>query len=167
MASKPKASSEPRRVNRTVGAGEALGGVLDGILKKRGFASRDIIAQWPAIAPEPYGRVTRPDKLSWPRGERGAEGAVLHLSCHAGHRLALAHETQRVAAAINRYFGYVLVGEVRLSATPFETETEPKPARPQLSREAESRVAKAVASVGDAGLRAALAELGSAILRAR
>lgn len=167
MARKPSDPGEPRRVNRTVGAGEALGGVLDGILKKRGFASRDIIAQWPAIAPEPYGRVTRPDKLSWPRGQRGAEGAVLHLSCHAGHRLALAHETQRVAAAINRYFGYVLVGEVRLSATPFEPEAEEKPAPPPLSREAQRRVADKVSAVRDDGLRDALAALGSAMLRRR
>ena len=165
MASKPKEQSEPKRLNRTVGVGEALGNALDGVLKKRGFASRDIIAQWPAIAPDPYGRVTRPDKLSWPRGERGAEGAVLHLSCHPGHRLALAHETQRVAAAINRYFGYLLVGEVRLSATPFETEAKTPTAPLPLSEAGRREVARQVERVADDGVRAALQELGQALLR--
>ena len=165
MASKPKEQSEPKRLNRTVGVGEALGNALDGVLKKRGFASRDIIAQWPAIAPDPYGRVTRPDKLSWPRGERGAEGAVLHLSCHPGHRVALAHETQRVAAAINRYFGYLLVGEVRLSATPFETEAKPPTAPLPLSEARRRDVARQVERVADDGVRAALEELGQALMR--
>lgn len=165
MASKPKPPVEFKRLNRTVGVGEALGNALDGVLKKRGFASRDIIAQWKVIAPEPYGSVTRPDKLSWPRGERGAEGAVLHLSCHAGHRLALAHETQRVAAAINRYFGYILVGEVRLSATPFVAEPPPAPAPPPLDEASRREVARQVERVADDGVRAALEELGQALLR--
>ena len=30
-----------------------------------------------------------------------------------GHQLALAHEGPRIAAAINRYFGYVLVDQIR------------------------------------------------------
>lgn len=165
MATKPKDKSEPKRLNRTVGVGEALGNALDGVLKKRGFASRDIITQWPTIAPEPYGRVTRPDKLSWPRGERGAEGAVLYLSCHAGHRLALAHETQRVAAAINRYFGYLLVGEVRLSATPFEPTAPPSAPPPALSEAKRREVSRQVERVADDGVRAALEELGQALLR--
>lgn len=165
MATKPKDKSEPKRLNRTVGVGEALGNALDGVLKKRGFASRDIITQWPTIAPEPYGRVTRPDKLSWPRGERGAEGAVLYLTCHAGHRLALAHETQRVAAAINRYFGYLLVGEVRLSATPFEAEPAAPTPPPALSEAGRRAVARQVEQVADDGVRAALEELGQALMR--
>ena len=53
-------------------AAEDLTTTLDPALKKRGFASRDIVSNWPAMAPAPYDKVTRPDKLSWPRGEGGA-----------------------------------------------------------------------------------------------
>ncbi len=141
MADKPKAKAKedvpPKRLNRAVGVGEALGKVLDPALKKRGFATRDIVSHWGAMAPTPYDRMARPDKLSWPRGENGAEGAVLHVSCHPGHALALAHEGQKVAASINRYFGYFLVGQVRLSATPFAIEDklpETMPALPEVTR---------------------------------
>ncbi|MDC9823652.1 DciA family protein [Devosia sp. ZB163] len=169
MAEKTKAKGKeevpPKRLNRAVGAGEALGKVLDPALKKRGFASRDIITHWAAIVPAPYDRMARPDKLTWPRGEKGAEGAVLHLSCHPGHSLALAHEGQKVAAAVNRYFGYFLVGQVRLSATPFElSEKVPEtvPALPEVTR---ARIGRTVDRVQDPGVREALRELGQAMAR--
>lgn len=162
---KTKDDIRPRRLNRAVGVGEALGNAIDPALRKRGFASRDLVSNWPAMAPAPYDKVTRPDKLSWPRGERGAEGAVLHLSCHPGHALALQHEGQRVAAAINRYFGYLLIGQVRISATPFpieETVPETAPALPDVTR---ARIGRVVERVEDPAVREALRELGQAMAR--
>ncbi len=166
MASKDKSGDiAPRRLNRVVAVSEALGAALDPVLKKRGFASRDIIAHWQVMAPAPYDRMARPDKLNWPRGERGAEGAVLYLSCHQGHALALAHEGPKVAAAINRYFGYVLVGQVRLSAEPF-VETRPlPPTAPALGDVARARIGRTVERVADPGVREALKQLGQAIER--
>ena len=45
---------EPKRRNRTMSVADVLGGALDPVLKKRGFASRDIITHWAAMAPPPY-----------------------------------------------------------------------------------------------------------------
>ena len=139
---------------------------LDPALKKRGFASRDILTHWPTIAPTPYDKVTRPDKLSWPRGEKGAEGATLYLRCLPGHALALAHEGQRIAAAINRYFGYLLVGAGESQRRPIRRRgrnprnhpgaagSQPRPHQPEP-----------VDDVSDPGVRDALRELGQAIAR--
>jgi hypothetical protein len=160
-----KTEREPRRLNRAVGLTEALGRALDPALKRRGFASRDLVAHWTVMAPAPYDRMAKPDKLSWPRGEKGAEGAVLYLRCHPGHALALAHEGQRVAAAVNRYFGYFLVGSVRLSAAPFETEPELPPTVPAVPEVTRARVARTVDKVADPEVRDALRELGLAMAR--
>ncbi|HEV7276888.1 MAG TPA: DciA family protein [Devosiaceae bacterium] len=168
MAAKAKTGEEPKRLNRAVGVAEALNRALDPVLKKRGFASRDILTHWAAIAPAPYDQVAMPDKLSWPRGERGADGATLYLRCAPGHALALSHEGERVAAAVNRYFGYVLVGAVRLSAEPFspgsatapQSAAEPSPA----SRE---RVENALERVADDDVKEALRQLGHAMLSRR
>lgn len=164
MAAKAKDNNEPKRLNRVVGAGEAVAKALDPVFKKRGFASRDIITHWGAMAPAPYDKIAIPDKLVWPRGERGAGGATLYLRCAPGHALALAHEGAMIAAAINRYFGYVLVGGVRLSAEPF---TAGSLAKPQESAGpaplADSEVELAVANVGDDGIRDALRRLGHGI----
>ena len=139
----------PKRRNRTMNIADVLSGALDPVLKKRGFASRDILLHWPAMAPKPYDEVAIPDKLTWPRGEKSAEGATLLLRCIPGHALAIAHEGPRIAAAINRYFGYVLVANVRLSA-------EPAPA-------VRAKVGAQVADVEDEALREALRTLGHAL----
>lgn len=163
-ASKPKAEMEPKRRNRSVALADAIAGALDPVLKKRGFASRDIITHWGAMAPRPYDKVAIPDKLAWPRGERSAEGATLYLRCAPGHALAIAHEGQTIAAAVNRYFGYVLVGQIRLSAEPFTPGSGAKEQKPiQPSQSVQAKVGAQVANIEDDGLREALRALGLAL----
>ena len=155
---------EPKRRNKTLSVADALSGALDPVLKKRGFVSRDIIANWTIIAPEPYGAVTTPDKLTWPRGERSAEGATLVLRCAPGHALAAQHESGRIAAAVNRYFGFFLVGAVRLSAEPFTPGSAPEDHnRSQPSQSVVAKVGAQVARVDDDDLREALRTLGHAL----
>ena len=156
---------EPKRRNRTMNIADVLSGALDPVLKKRGFASRDIITHWTVMAPKPYDQVAIPDKLTWPRGgERSAEGATLLLRCVPGHALAIAHEGPKIAAAINRYFGFVLVGAVRLSAEPFtpgsgqESEKHDQPSQSVIAK-----VGAQVADVADDDLREALRTLGHAL----
>ena len=155
---------EPKRRNRTMSVADVLSGALDPVLKKRGFASRDIIAHWSVMAPKPYDTVAIPDKLSWPRGERSAEGATLVLRCAPGHALALSHEGPKIAAAVNRYFGFVLVGAVRMSAEPF---TPGSGQKPQIAYQPDAgvvaRVGEQVAAVENEDLREALRGLGLAM----
>lgn len=153
-----------KRKNRSVSVADAIAGALDPVLKKRGFASRDIITHWAAMAPAPFDQVTTPDKLTWPRGEKSADGATLLLRCAPGHALAASHEAPRIAAAINRYFGFVLVNAVRLSAEPFTggEDQAPKPP-PAPSRGVQARVGAAVDGIEDEALREALRTLGHAV----
>jgi hypothetical protein len=163
MATKSKDEKPARRRNRAVGVGEALTGVLDAALRKRGFATRDLIGNWPAIAPKPYDRAALPDQLKWPRGA-GHEGATLYLRCAESQRLALSHEGPLVAAAVNRYFGYFLVREVKLSASPFSPGSAPPAEAAQVPPDAARRAGAAVAEVADPGLREALRSLGVQML---
>ena len=155
---------EPKRRNRTMNIADVLSGALDPMLKKRGFASRDIIAHWGVMAPKPYDTVAIPDRLSWPRGERSAEGATLQLRCVPGHAMAIAHEGEKIAAAVNRYFGFVLVGQVRLSAEPFTPGSGNKAEKVrQPSQSVVAKVGAEVARVEDENLREALRTLGHAL----
>ncbi|MGV3652452.1 MAG: DUF721 domain-containing protein [Devosia sp.] len=167
----PKKTADKRR-NRVVPLAEAMTGMLDPVLKKRGFASRDLLAHWASMAPAPYDRVAMPDRLAWPRSEKGQgtgggshEGATLYLRCMAGHQLALAHEGERIASAINRYYGYLLVGQVRLSATPMSEPPRPPPPRAPAAPEALQRLAQRLEVVEDEGLREALRLLGEGVVR--
>lgn len=155
---------ELKRRNRTMNIADVLSGALDPVLKKRGFASKDIITHWSVMAPKPYDTVAIPDKLTWPRGERSAEGATLMLRCIPGHALAISHEGEKIAAAINRYFGYVLVGAVRLSAEPFTPGSGEKVDRSiQPSQSTKAKVGAQVAEIQDDDLREALRTLGHAL----
>jgi hypothetical protein len=163
MAPKPKAEAEPKRLNRTVNIAEALKGALDPAMRKRGFASRDILTHWAAMAPKPYDEVTVPDRLAWPRGERGADGATLYLRCAPGHALALSHEGPLIARAVNRYFGYLLVAGCRISTEPFSPRREERAGPPPLPETARLEVGEAVEAVGDEGVKEALRQLGHAL----
>jgi hypothetical protein len=164
---KPRSEkAPPKRLNRTVGAGDALRGVLDPALKRRGFASRDILTHWRAMAPSPYDAVALPDRLVWPRNAPNAVGATLYLRCAAGHHLALVHEAPRIAAAINRYFGYVLVDQIKLAITPFTPgSAAPAPAATEIDGATRAAIGRAVEGVGDERVRAALAQLGLALAK--
>lgn len=154
---------EPKRRNRTLSVADALAGALDPVLRKRGFASRDIIIQWKVIAPPPFNETTQPDKLSWPRGN-SAEGATLLLRCAPGQALFAQHEAPAIAAAVNRYFGYVLVADVRLSADPFTPGSAVKAQKPpQPSPGDIAKVGEQTAKVEDDDLREALQVLGLAL----
>lgn len=149
-----------------MGVAEALNNVLDSALRKRGFATRDILANWEAMAPKPYDRVAFPAELKWPRGA-GHEGATLVLRCAEGQRLALAHEGQLIASAVNRYFGYYLVREVKLSAEPFIRSSGPKTEARETTPEVADHADQAVAAVEDPALKVALKTLGEAVLSKR
>lgn len=166
VAKKMDSDEAPQRLNRVSAVGDALGGALDPVLKKRGFANRELINRWREIAPAPYGEVARPVQLRWPkRSAAEAGGAVLEVSCHPGHALHLQHEGARLAAAINSYFGYVLVADVRLSAEPFlVAAAEPPAPAPALSATEQGRLQSRLSAIKDESLRAALEGLGRALL---
>jgi hypothetical protein len=155
--------AEPKRRNRTLSVADAVSGALGPMLKKRGFASRDIITSWPVIAPPPYDAVTMPDKLTWPRGERSAEGATLVLRCAPGHALAAQHDAPRIATAVNRYFGFLLVREVRLSADPFTPGSGAARKTLEPDPSVVAKVGGLVERVEDDKLREALRTLGHAL----
>jgi len=148
--------------------GDMIGNALDPALKKRGFASRDLVAHWGVIAPSPYDSVSLPDRLAWPRRGAQAEGATLYLRCREGHALAIQHEAETIAGAVNRYFGYFLVAAIRVSPEPLvpSAPLAPEPEIP-LTPDAAARLAHALAPIEDEGLRAALARLGEGLLRKR
>ncbi|WIY53505.1 DciA family protein [Devosia sp. YIM 151766] len=153
-----------KRRNRVVSVADALAGAIDPVLRKRGFAGRDIITHWPAIAPPPFDRTTLPDRLSWPRAAHNAEGATLHLRCAPGQALFVQHEAPAIAAAVNRYFGYVLVKDVRLCAEPFTPGSGRKVQKPyQPSQSMLAKVGAQTEKVEDDNLREALRTLGLAL----
>lgn len=162
-----KSEDKDKRRNRVSGLGETLGSVLDPVLRKRGFASRDLMANWQAIAPAIYKDVSYPDKLHWKRGA-GAEGATLFLRCAEGQRLAISHDATLIAGAINRYFGYVLVQSVKLSAEPFTPRSAEKTqVLSEPDAETKAEIDAQLDGIKDEALKASLQRLGYGLKASR
>lgn len=164
------AKSEPikdKRRNKVSGLGDVLGGVLDPVMRKRGFASRDLMTNWEVIAPAPYRDVSYPDRLHWKRGA-GAEGAVLYLRCAEAQRLAISHDADLISGAINRYFGYLLVQTVKLSAEPFTPRSVAGPDNAiEPDAETKAEIDAQVEQIEDKELKASLIRLGYGLKTAR
>lgn len=154
-------ANPPRRSNRLQSISDAVGGVLDPVLQKRGFASREILERWEVIVPSPYCRQTLPDELVWSRNE---DAATLVLRCAASARLLVTHDAQLVIGAVNRYFGYVLVSKIKLSVASFTPRSDEKRQdKGQISTEDETWVRGHVTGIDDERLDKALYRLGAGI----
>ncbi len=159
-----------KRTGRSRDIGELVSKLIDPVLKKRGFASRDILENWQIIAPPPYNSTTIPDRLKWPRNKAASHGAILYLRCMEGERVALSHDHERITEAINRYFGYVLVRAIKLSNQPFVEQNNSKTSKDRQCAakinqdpRTDQKIEKAVQKIKDDELKQALRELGHGI----
>lgn len=159
-------SSERQRRRGPVMLGELVGRILDPVTKQRGFATTDLIAAWPEIVGQKFADCTRPEKIVWPRGEEmvGAP-ALLILRVDGPRAIFVQHEAGQIVERVNAFLGYGAVGHIRIiqapvmGASPVEA-----PMDAPLDAEAEARLAQAIATVPEGGLRAALDKLGRGVL---
>ena len=160
---------------RSVGA--FIPKVVAAAFEKFGFHTAEIMTSWETIVGVDLARLTRPEAIKWPRGAkarvasedddaRGA-GATLILASDPAFALEVSYRTQEIVDRINRYFGYVLVNEVRLAIEPLAATGE-VPAPPPVANPIQrALVARAVNRVDDTGVREALRELGHRIATKR
>ena len=138
--------------------------------EKRGFAQSRLLTQWVEVAGEEVAAISRPVEISYGRGGMGATLTVLTTGANAP---MLEMQKEQLRARVNGIYGYNAIARVRITqtaATGFaegqvdfrhgKTKPEATPADPVLREKAR----EAVWPVGDAGLREALARLGTNIL---
>ena len=128
-----------------------------------GFAYAEVIARWPEIAGEDLARVSRPERIRWPRGAAaGSEksGGTLLVGAAPGRALELQYEVPRIIERVNRFYGHGAIAAVKVitlagfpSSPPKAPEVPVNPISVQL-----------VAPIDDEGLKAALARLGSSVV---
>jgi hypothetical protein len=142
---------------------ELVARVLAPVKGKRAYAMADLAAAWPEIVGPRYADCTYPERLDWVRGAAEAEGGgVLRVRADGPRSVLLQHELGQLTERVNTYFGYAAVASIRLLQGPVPRRTvrpAPAPARPVD----ETRLAEAVAAVGDRGLHDALLRLGRGI----
>ncbi len=162
---------EPFRPRGARPLADIIGRALTPVVKKRGFATLDLVAHWPDIVGPAYAEITAPDRLSWARRPPGLvteethEPATLTVRCSGGGALRFTHELPQVVERINMFFGYRCVGRIKLVQLPVaRVERKARPKLKTLSPAAEARVKDEAAGIADEGLREAVERLGRAVL---
>jgi hypothetical protein len=133
------------------------------IFGKRGFGQGTMIADWANITGSVLAQHTFPEKIVYPRNERG--NGTLHLRIDSpGLALELQHLETQLLDRINTHFGYRAVAYIKiiqgtLPVKEEDTKTEKRQMTPEENKVLEDRLNL----VSDPDLKKALRALGSEI----
>ena len=133
------------------------------IFGKRGFGQGTMINDWPNITGSVLAQHTFPEKISYPRGERG--NGTLHLRIDSpALALELQHLEPQLLERINTHFGYRAVSSIKiiqgaLPEKPQEIELEKR----ELTPSEEAVLDERLNLVSDPDLKEALRALGGEI----
>ncbi|MGF6862567.1 hypothetical protein ABIE69_003157 [Rhodobacteraceae bacterium MBR-64] len=169
VANAPTRSASSRRMR---GFEQTAGLLRDRIRTagaSRGFAVTRLLTHWPEIVGTEVARMARPVKVGF---RRDGLGATLTLLTTGAQAPMLEMQKESIRERVNACYGYAAISKVLITQTAPGGFAEgqvafapaPASAAPPPDPEIARRAADAVADVGDAGLRAALENLGRNIL---
>jgi hypothetical protein len=130
-----------------------------------------LLQSWDEIVGEQLGRLSRPDKIAWPRRaneDDPFQPATLIVACEGAAAIRLQHMTSEIVQRVNAFLGFGAIAKVRLvqkQVAPSEKDRRP-PLRP-LKADEKTRVEGLVAGIDHDGLKAALERLGRNVLASR
>jgi hypothetical protein len=160
-ATQPAIGTERQRA--TAALSRLLTRLLSPAARQRGFASVEVIEEWPKVVGPGLARRCHPVRLDFRRG--ATTGGTLVLQASGGAALELQHAAPQLVERVNDYFGFPAVARLRLVQMPLKP-PPPAPAAPTprpLTAAEEAALASEVAPLGDSELARALAALGRSI----
>lgn len=164
-----KTAIQSKRRNRAAPVADVALPVLRSVLKKRGFATADILSCWPEIVGPTLAGYTLPERLSWPRGGQSTEGpwnsagAKLTVRADGPAALELQHMAPLVIERINGFFGYEAVARISIVQGIVATPPPDKPRPPSCPPEKHLEIASMTDGVEDKNLQSALQRLGRSV----
>ena len=141
-----------------------LGGAINDVFARQGFASRELVTRWAEIAGAKVAAHSEPLKIQWPRPveNQPPEPATLILRVEGPMALEIQHTSDVILERVNRFFGWNAVGRIALRQAPLSRRPVPKTRKTPDAAEV-ARLEADLATVEDSDLRAALARLGASI----
>jgi hypothetical protein len=142
---------------------ELLHKTLSETFAKRGFASSEILTRWAEIVGPEIAAHSQPEKIQWSRPADGEtrEPATLVLRVEGPAAVEIQHLAPLLLERVNRFFGWQVVGQLRLRQAPLRRGRRNPP--PPANNEAADEIAAQLGEIRSAELRDALARLGAAI----
>lgn len=154
-------TTDSRRTGGVRHLAALLPGLTRAALGKRGFAEGGIVADWAAIVGPELAASSLPERLAFPQGAR--RDGTLHVRVAGAFALELQHLEPLVVERINSHFGYRAVARLRIRQGPIPRPPRRSSALRPVDPEAAREIDKAVETIADPALRAALVGFGRAL----
>lgn len=161
MAKPPKpfpTKAEPVRANRARAVSELLPDIGRAAFRKFGFVQSSVVTRWAEIVGDRYARVSAPESIRFPLGERA--NGVLTLTVQGAHATMMQHIAPEIVERVNRFFGYGAVGKlvIRQGDVKRDARVAPPAVRP-VSHE----LGESLRTIADPELKAVLASLAAGV----
>lgn len=151
---------EPVRSNRPRAVSELLPDVGRAAFRKFGFVQHAIVSRWGEIVGERYARVSAPESIRFPQGQR-AEG-VLSLIVSGAHAPMMQHIAPEIVERVNRFFGYPAVA--RLAIRHGEVKRTAKAPPPPSLKPLSESMGESLRGIADPELKAVLEALAQGVV---
>ncbi len=159
VAEMPKSPPpETPRANRARQVSELLPDVGRAAFRRFGFVQSSVVSRWAEIVGDKYARVSAPESIRFPMGER--VGGTLTLTVQGAHAPMMQHITPEIMERVNRFFGYAAVAKlvIRQGEVKRDVRVAPPAVRPVPVELGES-----LRTIADPELKAVLGSLAAGI----
>ncbi|HWK36664.1 DUF721 domain-containing protein [Sphingomonas sp.] len=152
------ASDPPPRANRARQVSELLPDVGRAAFRRFGFVQSSVISRWPEIVGEKYARVSAPDSIRFPHGERTR--GTLTLTVTGAHATMMQHIGPEIVDRVNRFFGYAAVERIVIRHGEIK---RPRRVAPPAVRPVPVELGESLRTIADPELKAVLEGLAAGV----
>ncbi|WP_299307919.1 DciA family protein [uncultured Croceicoccus sp.] len=127
--------------------------------RRFGFVQSSIVTRWPEIVGAEHARVTAPESIRFPPGEK-ADG-TLNLVVLPAHAPLIQHVVPDIIERVNRFFGYRAIQRVKIrqGAVQPPKDNGARPAAPPSLKPISMELGESLRDIGDPELRTVLESL--------
>lgn len=156
---KTKGSDAPR-VGGARAVSELLPKVGGAAFRKFGFVQSAVVSRWAEIVGERYARVSSPESIRFPVGEK--IGGTLTLVVQGAHAVTMQHVLPEIMERVNRFFGYAAVAKVAIRQGQVAAKAAPRVAPPSL-KPIPADLGNSLRAIADPELKAVLSALAAGV----
>jgi hypothetical protein len=151
---------EPKRHGYARAVADLLPDVGRAAFRKFGFVQSAVVSRWPEIVGDRYARVSAPESIRFPHGQR-ADG-VLTLVVHGAHVTMMQHIGPEIVGRVNRFFGYAAVGRIAFKQGDVRRAQRVAPPRPTPTH-VPAELGDSLRTIADPELKAVLSALAAGV----
>lgn len=130
--------------------------------RKFGFIQSSVVSRWREIVGDRLADVTQPAMIRFPVGAKA--GGTLHLTISGAHAPMLQHVAPDIIAAVNRFFGYAAVAQVRMTHGHVTPAAPVQP--PAMLKPVPAELGDSLRDIGDPELRTVLERMAAGLAAA-